>query len=184
MSSKLKNVWFLILESIRRFNEDNAIYYSASLSYFTIFSLPPVIIIIIYITSNLLGNKEVSDDIYLEFTKLLGKEAAMQIEDMVERAHKSSATRFAKILGIGTLLFASTSTFIAIQSALNNIWKVRINPKNNFVKLVKDRFLSFTLIVTMAFLLLVSLVVHGVLMAITKLFSELLDSYTIYLIEA
>jgi membrane protein len=178
-----KTIIYLIKETIKEFNEDNAIYYSASLSYYTIFSLPPIIIIIISVAGSLFGKETISSEIYHQFSSLLGPQGAQQIESMVRGAQKIHSNLLATFIGIGTLIFASTGVFIAIQTSLNVIWDVKAKPKSNIIKLIKDRILSFALIITLAFLLLVSLVIHALLVAIIDLFSQQFENVTILLIQ-
>jgi membrane protein len=178
-----KTIIYLIKETIKEFNEDNAIYYSASLSYYTIFSLPPIIIIIVSVAGSLFGKETISSEIYHQFSSLLGPQGAQQIESMVRGAQKIHSNLLATFIGIGTLIFASTGVFIAIQTSLNVIWDVKAKPKSNIIKLIKDRILSFALIITLAFLLLVSLVIHALLVAIIDLFSQQFENVTILLIQ-
>lgn len=182
-ASGRKKIIYLIKETFKEFNEDNAIYYSASLSYYTIFSLPPIIIIIVSIAGSIFGKDVVSKEIYDQISHLLGQEGVNQVKEMVEGAQKARSSSFAKIIGILTLLFASTGVFIAIQSSLNVIWEVKAKPKSNIIKLIKDRILSFAMIVSISFLLLVSLIVHAFLVAIINLFNESFGEVTIIIIQ-
>jgi membrane protein len=167
-TKKWRVVYELIKETFKEFNDDHAIYFSASLSFFTIFSLPPIIIIVIAIAGTLLGKDHVSHEIYNQISSLSGHESASQIQEMVQQASQSQSSFFAKTLGVLTLIFASTGVFVAIQNALNVIWGVKPKPKINILKLIRDRILSFALIISISFLLLVSLVIHAGLVALLK----------------
>lgn len=165
---KWRDIYNLIKDTFKEFNDDNALYFSASLSFFTIFSLPPIIIIVIAIAGTLLGKDHVSGEIYNQISTLSGPESARQIQEMVQQASQSQSSFFAKTLGVLTLIFASTGVFVAIQNALNVIWGVKPKPKINILKLIRDRILSFALIISISFLLLVSLIIHAGLVALLK----------------
>ena len=179
-----KEVFELTKETFKEFTEDNAIYYSAALSYYTIFALPPIIIIVITAAGYLFEKEAVSGEIYRQFEILLGHQAAVQIQEMVDKVRNNGdALWHAKLIGLGTLLFAATGVFVAIQSSLNNIWDVKAKPKRQIVKLIKDRILSFALILSIAFLLLVSLVIHAILVAFFKLFEYYFKEMTVIFVQ-
>lgn len=181
-----RTVFDLVKETFKEFNDDQALYYSASLAFFTIFALPPVIIIIIAVAGTMLGKETISHEIYQQIGTLAGQESAAQIRQMVNEANSVKSSFFSKSLALATLLFAATGVFTAIQNALNIMWdvKVRVRDKKrlNILRLIKDRILSFALIVTIAFLLLVSLVVHAGLVALIKFIN--IEKATVLLMQA
>lgn len=162
------NTYELVRDTIQEFIDDHAIYYSASLAYFTIFALPSLLIVIIAVAGSLLGKETISTEIYQQIGELAGKDSASQVQQMVEQANTSKSSFFAKVIALITLVIAATGVFTAIQNALNLMWDVKPKPKLNILKLIQDRILSFALIIGIAFLLLVSLVIHAGLVALIK----------------
>jgi membrane protein len=171
----------LVRDTILEFIDDHAIYYSASLAYFTIFALPSLLIVIIAAAGSLMGKETISLEIYQQIGELAGHDSAAQVQQMVEQANTSKSSFFAKVIALITLVIAATGVFTAIQNALNLMWDVKPKPKLNILKLIQDRVLSFALIIGIAFLLLVSLVIHAGLVAIIKFIN--IEPATVALIQ-
>jgi membrane protein len=183
IKGKLKDIWEVSKSTLKKFSEDNAIYYSASLSYYTLFSLPPIIIIIITVAGAFLGDETISKEIYENMEESLGHDATEQIKVVVENTQKSSSSFLAKIVGVATLIFASTGIFTAVQNTLNIIWEVKARPKNNILKFLKDRLFSFLLIILLALILFSSTLIQTVLIAGLQYFESHLPHITVILIQ-
>jgi membrane protein len=136
---------------------------SAALAYYTIFSLPGLIIVVIWISVIFYGEKALEGNVYGQIAGLVGKDAALQIQQTIRNATLSYETGFATTIGIATLIFGATSIFGEIQDSINAIWKLKAKPKKGWVKLIVNRLLSFSLIITLGFLLLVSLIINAVM---------------------
>lgn len=156
-----KHSWRLLQETWQEFNDNNAWDKGAALAYYTIFALPPILIIIINTIGALLGRQAVSGQIYGQIKGLIGPQAALEVQQMVENISKSQELTFATVVGVATLLLTSTGMFICMQDSLNVIWGVKPKPRREYVKLIKDRLLSFAMILSISFLLLVSLIMHA-----------------------
>ncbi|MGV3640612.1 MAG: YihY/virulence factor BrkB family protein [Adhaeribacter sp.] len=156
-----KHSWRLLQEAWQEFNDNNAWDKGAALAYYTIFALPPILIILINTIGALLGRQAVSGQIYGQIKGLIGPQAALEVQQMVENISKSQELTFATVVGVATLLVTSTGMFICMQDSLNVIWGVKPKPRREYVKLIKDRLLSFAMILSMSFLLLVSLIMHA-----------------------
>ena len=172
MKRKLQQSWALIKETLHEFSEDNVMHYGASLSYYTLFALPPMIIIVITAAGTFFGKDAVSGQLYAQLAGLLGEEGALEVQEIVAAAMKLKPNFFAKAVGIAAILVSSTGMFLALQDALNTIWGVKAMPKSNILKLLRDRVMSFAMVISIAFLLLVSLVVHAAVVAATQLMSN------------
>lgn len=174
---RLKNFftqfWNTFKKSISDFIDDNAIKLSASLSYYTIFSLPPVLIIIIALCGTFFGREAVQGTIYGQISGLVGTNAALQIQDMIRNVELSKDTTLATTLSIITLIIGATGVFAEIQDSINYIWSIKAKPKRGWVKMLVNRLLSFSMIISVGFLLLVSLIVNTVL----DVFSNRLQNY-------
>lgn len=141
---------------------------SAALAYYTIFSLPGLVIIIIWITDIFYGKQAVEGSVYGQIEGLVGRDAAIQIQETIRNATLSADGHFATIVGLATLIIGATSVFGEIQDSINLIWRLKAKPKKGkgWIKLIINRLLSFSIIVSLGFLLLVSLIVNGVMDAV------------------
>jgi len=156
----------LFLAAGKGFSEDRVTKLSAALAYYTIFSITPLIIILISVTSIIWGHAATQDKLFSEINGFVGAEAAKQIQDFVANASLSGKTSFALIIGIVSLVLGATAIFTEIQDSINLIWKVKAVPKKGWVKMLMNRLLSFSLIASMGFLLLVSLVINSIVVSL------------------
>jgi len=179
MRFSLKESWIIIKQSFADFIENKVFKLSAALAFYTIFSLPAMLIIIISISNLFYGREAVEGTLYHQLSGLVGGNAAAQIQETIRSAALSKNSYFATIVGAATLLFGATSVFSEIQDSINHIWKLKAKPRKGrgFLKMVVNRLLSFSIVVSLGFLSLVSLVVNGVMEALidrlTKAFPEL-----------
>lgn len=161
------NIWHLFIAAGKGFMEDRVTKLSAALAYYTIFALTPLIIIVISAASLFLGdNMDPNTKLFGEITKMIGIDAADQLRAFVNNANLSGKSTFGLIVGIATLIVGSTAIFIEIQDSINLIWKVKAVPKKGWKKLITNRLLSFSLIASLGFLLLVSLVINSIVVGI------------------
>jgi membrane protein len=143
------------------FMKDKVPKLSASLAYYTIFSLGPMLIVIIYLT-NLIWKKEaIEGRIYGEIRELVGDSAALQIQEIIKNASISDSNTLAAIIGFVTLIIAATTVFAEIQDSINTIWRLKVKTEKGWLIMLKNRLLSFSLVVSLGFLLLVSLVINS-----------------------
>lgn len=156
----------LFLAAGKGFAEDRVTKLSAALAYYTIFSITPLIIILISLTSIIWGHAATEDKLFSEINGFVGPEAAKQIQDFVANASLSGKSTIALIIGIVSLIVGATAIFTEIQDSINLIWKVKAVPKKGWVKMLTNRLLSFSLIASMGFLLLVSLVINSVVVSL------------------
>jgi membrane protein len=156
----------LFLAAGKGFAEDRVLKLSAALAYYTIFSITPLIIILISVTSLIWGGDATQDKLFSEINGFVGAEAAKQIQDFVANASLSGKSSFALAVGIISLVVGATAIFTEIQDSINQIWKVKAVPKKGWVKMLTNRLLSFSLIASLGFLLLVSLVVNSIVVSL------------------
>jgi membrane protein len=173
--------WYLLKTTVLEFNDDNAIKLSAALAYYTIFALPPLLIIIITICGVFFGEDAVAGELYGQINGLVGDSAAIQIQETIKNVQLSGSNVFATVFGVGMLLIGASGVFAEIQSSINFIWGLRAKPNKGFKKFIQNRLMSFSMIVSVGFLMLVSLFVSTIL----DLMSERLKLYfpesTVYL---
>jgi membrane protein len=161
---KWKDLPELLKKTYKEWSDDEAFDLSAIVAYYSVFSLPALLIIIITIAGALFEQEAVQGQISGEIGKMLGKDAGNEIQTMVKNSYVSNNGIVAMIVGIGVLLFGATGVFIALQKALNRIWDVKPDPnKSGILKLLLDRVTSLGMILVIGFLLLISLVISAML---------------------
>ena len=156
--------WALIKAMVSGFIEHDALSRGASIAYFTLFSLAPLLIIVIAIASLVFGYAAAQQAIVGQFSGLMGSQTADALQSMVQSANLQGSGTLATVIGVVTLLITATGTFSEIQSALNIIWDAK--PQAGLSSLVKVRIMSLGLILTLGFLMLVSLVISAGLTAV------------------
>lgn len=180
----LSNTWSFTLQLKEAWDEDNCFRLAAALSYYTIFSLAPMIIIVISTAGYFFGKEAVAGQIFMQAKDIIGAEGALGLQNMVQNAYLQQDSFVTKVIGGGTLIFSATATFTVLQDSLNTIWDVRAKPSKGWLKFLLNRVLSFALVMAIGFLLLVSLVIHTVLIALQSFIERILDSFSVYLISA
>ncbi|UOK43315.1 MULTISPECIES: YihY/virulence factor BrkB family protein [Flavobacterium] len=172
-------VFRILKDTFQSFIDDRALKLSASLSYYTIFSLAPLLLLIISLTGIFFGRDAVQGEIFKEINDLIGSEAAAQIQDIIKNMELSGETNAAIVVSGIILLIGATSVFVEIQDSINMIWKLKAKPKKGWVKLIKDRLLSSSLIISLGFLLIVSLLINGALLALSEWLKNYFPSVTL-----
>lgn len=169
-----KAVAILLKDTFWEWFDDNVQRHGAALAYYTVFSLAPLLIIAIAIAGLAFGQEAAQGQIMDQIKSLLGVEGAKAVQTMIENAREPGAGIVATIFGIIMLVFGATGAFAQLQESLNAIWGVAPKPGRGILGVVKDRFMSFAMVVGIGFLLLVSLLLSAALAALGKFFSHLL----------
>ncbi|MDM9382672.1 YihY/virulence factor BrkB family protein [Chlorogloeopsis sp. ULAP01] len=170
----LKVIWGLFQETFSEWQKDKASRLAAALSYYTIFSIAPLLIIVIAVAGAVFGEAAATNAIFNQLQGLIGPEGAKVIQNAIDNANRPQAGTIASLISIVVLLFGATGLFTELQDALNTIWEVQPKPGKAMKNMVRQRFLSFAMVLAIGFLLLVSLVVSTVLAAIIGYFQNLL----------
>lgn len=168
MKNILKNIWHILRETVSEFIDDDGIKLSASLSYYTIFSLPPLLIVIISTCGIFFGADAIRGEIFGQINKFVGNDAAIQIQDTLKNVTLSHSNFFANLVGVVMLLIGATGVFSEMQSSINFIWRLDAKPQRRFIKFLENRIMSFSMVGCLGFLLLVSLMVNTVFDVISK----------------
>lgn len=177
------NIWVILKDSFNGFLDDRCLKLSAALAYYTVFSLAPLLVLIISLISIFLGQEAIQGQIFSQLNGLVGNEAAKQIQDMIKSVQLSGKTNVALVVGIGTLVVGATSIFVEIQDSVNMIWRVKAKPKRGWLKILKDRLISSSLIVSLGFLLLVSLIINGLVLALSDFLTRYIPSLGVVIIS-
>ena len=150
--------------------DDRAPHMAAALAYYTTFALAPILVIVIGVAGLVFGEDAVRGQLVRELSSLVGVHAAETISKAVASASDFGSSIWATIIGIVTLLVGATGVFVELQDALNIIWKVPPRPGTGWKLVLRERFLSFAMILGIGFLLLVSLVVSAGVTALNTFF--------------
>src|ERR1035437_475354 len=161
--SHSKKVGYLLKESFHEFIDDDAIKLSASLSYYTIFALPPLLIIVISVCGVFFGADAVKGELFDQIHNLVGNDAALQIQETLRNVKLSRNTGFATTIGIIVLVIGASGVFAEIQDSINYIWGIKAKPKRGLKKFLRNRLMSFSMIGSVGFLLLVGLVINSLM---------------------
>lgn len=157
----------LAVETFSEWNEDKAPRLAAALSYYTVFSLAPLLVIVIAIAGIFLGQSDdqAQSQVIGQIATVVGQDAADAIGDLLQSANRPQLGSLAGILGLAALLFGAAGLFGQLQDALNTIWEVAPKPDRGIWGIIRDRFFSFTMVLGTGFLLLVSLIITTALSA-------------------
>ena len=177
----LNNCWYLLKNSILEFIKDNGLTLSASLSYYTIFSLPPLLIILISIFDFFLGPTVVKSDFFGQVQGLIGNETALDIQNVIRNVRLSNHNIAATVAGVVVLLIGATGIFSEIQSSINYIWGIEAKPKRGLAKFLKNRLMSFSMIGSVGFLLLVGLIINTLMDFLNGRLIHYFHGVTVYL---
>ncbi|WEK33493.1 MAG: YihY/virulence factor BrkB family protein [Candidatus Pseudobacter hemicellulosilyticus] len=173
---KLRRFFDILKKTVVSFLDDNGLKLSASLSYYTIFALGPVLVITISLVGIFYGKEAVQGKIYGQIKDLIGSDAAIQLQQIIKNVEYSQFQTTGIIIGLVMLLVGASGVFTEMQDSINTIWSVKAKPKKGWLKFLRNRLLSFSLVISIGFILLVSLVVSALLEAIntqlTRVFPE------------
>ena len=162
-----KTVFSFVKEVFSDFSDDKVLKYSASLSYYTVFSIAPILILIISIFGIFIGRDAVQGQIFEQLNGLVGAEAAKQIEEMIGKSHQSGNSFLASVISAIILVIGATGIFAEIQDSINSIWGLKSKPKRGIIKMLLTRVVSFSLIISLGFILMVSLVLNAFIAAVS-----------------
>lgn len=177
-----KSVWHLLKESFKGFSNDRVLKLSGSLAYFTVFSLGPMFLVIIFFADLFYGREAVEGTIYGQIKGFVGGAAAVQIQEIIKNASLSGKSHLTAIIGFVTLILGATTVFAEIQDSINTIWNLKTKPERGWLKMILNRLLSFSIVVTLAFLLLVSLLINGLMEALGNRLEHLFPDITVVLV--
>jgi membrane protein len=168
IKTKPQKIWYLIKETFNGFVEDNGIKLSAALSYYTIFSLPPLLLIIISISGIVFGADAARGEIFGQINVLVGNDAAIQIQNTIKNVTLTNSNVFVTTIGIIILFIGASGVFAEIQDSINYIWGIKAKPNRGIIKYIYNRLMSFSMIGSMGFLLLVGLIINSLVDILNK----------------
>lgn len=179
----MKKITRYIKEVFSEFSADNIFKYSASLAYYTVFSVAPILLIIISFSGLLFGKEAIEGRVYEELNGLIGPVAALQIQNTIRNLHLTGNNFIASVTSIVLLLVTSTTIFGEIQDSLNKMWGLRIKTKRIWWKLILTRLISFSLIIAIGVIMIITLILNALVTAFGRFVGKYIANYSIYLIE-
>lgn len=177
----LKGIGLMLKDSFHGFSEDKLPKLGGALAYFTIFSIGPMLLVIIFLVGIFLGRQAVAGSLHEQIQQLVGPGAAQQIQQIIKSAAISKGGTVALIIGLVTMLLGATSIFAEIQDSINTIWHLKAKPNLSWRQTVKDRLLSFGIVASIGFLLLVSLAASAFIEGLGQKLQELIPGVGVLL---
>ena len=178
-----KDVLSISKHAASEFMENNSFRLAAALSYNTIFALPPLLLIIITAAGAFLGDVDWSDKLAVQIRGMIGAESTKQLLTMIDNVNRNESKGIMGFVGVGTLIFTATTFFITLQDALNTIWNIKAKPKSNIMKVVKDRFMSFGLIISISILMLISFIISATLTAMMDILKRIFPDIAVIFMQ-
>jgi membrane protein len=174
VTSKLRDAWSVIKDTFEAWQDDKASRLAAALAYYTLLSLAPLLVILVAITGLFFGEDAARGKVTGELVAVVDASAAQGIQSIVAHARSPGSGIVGTVVGVVTLFMGASGVFGELQSTLDAIWKVEPKPGRGILGEIKTRFLSFTMVLGVAFLLLVSLVLTTVLSVLGSRFTHAL----------
>lgn len=169
-------------QTYTRFTDDRGLKLSAALAYYTIFSIAPMLIVLIAVTGIFYGQEAIQGKVFSQLNHFIGNKSAAQVQDILKQMQLSGKGTFAIITGVITLIIGASGVFIEIQDSINLIWRVKAKAKRGWVKLIIDRVLSLSMVASLGFLLIVSLIINGLVLALSSILTRFLPDITLLII--
>lgn len=172
---RLKNIWLLLKDSAIAWDDDNVGQQGAALSFFTIFSLSPLLILMVVLSSFGFGKEAASGHLVTQLRGLIGPQGAQFVQSMIRNAYESHSSILAAVFSVFMLLLGASAVFIQLRDSLNTIWHVQQKPTGTIRAFLRARAFSFAMILGIGFLLLVSLIISAALAAMSSYLTQLFN---------
>ncbi|HOX81915.1 MAG TPA: YihY/virulence factor BrkB family protein [Chryseolinea sp.] len=183
MQKFLSISWSITKKTVLNFFNGDSFSHASSIAFSTIFSLPAILIIAISIGATFYERDTVKTELLNQVGALIGKESTIQIEKIIQNATFDMNSFLARVIGIGTLLFSATTVFMALQSSLNSMWGIKSKPQKSWLKFIFNRLLSFAMVISLGFVLLVSLLIDTLLVIFQNIVARFFDGITTYILS-
>ena len=188
MNSKMNRTfsfyWKVLKESVKRFLEEDTLTTSAGIAFYMVFSLPPLLIVIFWITGIWYEEMLVREAVFDEFGNLIGKQGADQLMNTLDKLSANKPTVWATIIGVGTLLFTASTVFVTVKKTLNKIFEVtdKKTVKQGIMWILLDRFLSIAMLCILAIILTLSMILNTLITAFNVKLETWLGEINIWLV--
>jgi membrane protein len=180
----MKKAWHFLRDVFQAWDEDNCFRLSAALSYYTLFSIAPLVVVVIATAGAIYGEQAISGAIFTKANELIGPQAASGLQTLVRNAYISRPDSLSGWVSVLVLLFSATVVLTALQGSLNTIFNIRIRADKGLLYFLLSRILALGMVLVIGALLVATLVVNAVWVSLENYLSRVLADYTLYLIEA
>ncbi|MGN6569619.1 MAG: YihY/virulence factor BrkB family protein [Flavipsychrobacter sp.] len=174
-----KGIWEVTKNTFSGFSNDKVTKLSASLAYYTVFSMGPLMVVLISLCAIFFKRDVVEGKVYATLRSFVGQDTAVQLQEIIKNAAVSNKGAIAATIGIIALLIGATTVFGEIQDSINMIWGLKVKPKRGWLKMLQNRFLSFSVIISLGFLLLVSLALSSIIEGISNRLQMMFPDVTV-----
>jgi membrane protein len=172
MKAKAEALWHLLKDTVTQWSDDNATRLAAALAFYSVLSLAPLLVLAVAIAGWAFGDEAARGQIAAQLGSIVGPKAGEGIQTVLKHAQEPGESVFGSIVGIVVLLFGASGVFGELQAALNAIWEVQPKPGRAVWTAIRERFFSFSMVMGVAFLLLVSMLLSAALSAVGEFFSN------------
>jgi membrane protein len=177
------STWTILKKTASSFVDDDSFSSASSIAFSTIFSLPAILIIALTVATAFYERNVVQEELIRQIGHMVGQQSAKEIEDIIVHAALDSTSTFAKVVGALTLAVSATAIFLSLQTSLNKIWGIKPKPQRGWVKLIVNRLISLAMVISLGFVLLVSLLLDAVLVVFQDIVARYLKDVTLYLVN-
>lgn len=184
MKKFAKSSWGILRQSVTAFVNGDSFTHASSIAFYTIFSLPAILLISLSVGSTLFERTDVQRELVSQVGALIGQGSAVEVENILMNAARNSDSWFARIVGIITLVLSATSVFLSLQISINQIWRIKPKPKRGFIKFIINRLLSLAMVISIGFVLMVSLVIDTLLVMFQERLSDNFGGITLTIVTA
>lgn len=181
---KIGRFFGILKRSAIAFSDDDGMKLSASLAYSTIFAIAPFLVIIISLAGSVFGIEAVRGNVYGQIKDLIGPEAALQVQSIIANVELKDQSLWGSIIGGVILIITATGVFTEIQGSINFMWGIKAKPKKGLVKFIVNRLISFSLVVSIGFILLVSLLLNSLMDVFYSRLKTMFDNTSVDLLYA
>jgi membrane protein len=178
---KIFGLFRILKKTFLSFLDDRGMKLAASLSYYTVFSIGPVLLIIMSLAGIFYGREAVQGKLYGEIKGMVGPEAAVQIQEIIQNVQKTNNSQLGATIGFIILFIGATGVFTEMQDSINFIWSIKAKPAKSWLKYIINRLISFSLIIGLGFILLVALFVNTLVELLSERLKAIFPDYSVYL---
>lgn len=175
----LRKIGRLLRETLQEWQQDKASRIAAALAYYTVFSISPLLVIVVAIAGAFFGQQTAQEQIAVQLTELVGKDGVQPILLALNNMSQPKMRGVASLISIGVLILGASGMFAQLQDALNTVWKVKPQPGQGILPFIRKRLSSFLMVLAIGFLLMLSLILSAVVSAMTRYSTDWLPSSTI-----
>ena len=173
MRKTSSDITLLLRKTLHTFSDNDPIMLAGALAFFTVFAIPPILIMVIFCIGLVTGQEVATTEVFSQIKLLIGSASAEVLQNIVSHYFVEGQNIVQRLVAIGIFLFASSSFFIIIQHALNRIWRVKPRSKRKLIKILENRALSFGIILAMGFILVLSLATQSIVISIRDELNQL-----------